>query len=217
MEYCPDRDECFQMFMSLLPRGLAWQDGGGIVAREDSVLQSFWYAIAGPWTDLESAICSQFNELFASTADGDLDLWFAEYGMLEGIDPFGLNLRAKVAATGGTRIEYYQDLAVALGWSTQMRWLKGDDPEFPGVWSTLYVLIDTTTSPALGDILDMENWVIGESALGGADVTDLISILNKLIPAHTEIVTAIEESSPVGGIDFSSSVDSGYIVLFLED
>lgn len=197
MPYCPDREVVAATIQALLPPGKAWQNHDASIAREDSVMKSFFYGLSQSFLDVETAICSAWNELFCSTAEIDLDLWLEDYGLPDETDPLGINLCAKVSAEGGTTTAYYEGLASFLGWSTEMRWLKGDDLEYPGVVSTLFVLIDITTSEAAGEITDLGNWEIGLSPLGFPDPETLIAFLEKLLPAHCAILWDTWESAPV--------------------
>ena len=211
MEYCPTRDEVTEMFLSLLPEGLAWQSKDGAIAVEDSVLKSFWYGIAGPWTELEDAICAQFDELFvATTSDpapfsealssnlgdgvfGDRDLWLADYGLPDDCDVSGASLDVLVAAAVGTEIDDYEALAAALGYDAQMRWLRGNDVEFPGVHSTLHVVIDSlsSASSALSSTSTFDTMIFDDIIFGDPEVVPLICVLDKMIPAHCAITYSV--------------------------
>lgn len=190
---CPSQDEILENMLALLPRGDAFQSNDATVDQTTSVMQAFWAGVSGPMFTLSNAICATYDEFFSFTADEDLDLWQEEYGLPDDCDPFGGNLVAKVQTQGGTSIEYYEERALALGWDTEMRFLKGDDPEFPGVTSTLHVVIKTATSPAaLVPVTHFSNWVLGTSPLGEPSTTSLICALDKIIPAHVAITSEVQ-------------------------
>lgn len=192
MPYCPDTDEVFDSLMSLLPRGRAWQTHDATIARETSVLMAFMYGLAAYIKEhVEDDLCQAFDEMFCSTASVDLDLWQQDYGLPDDCDPFGDNLCAKVLAIGGTSLEYYVDIAAQLGWATTMRWLKGDDEEFPGVVSTLFISIDISESDSGWTETRFSNWVLGESRLGSPDTSALSCALDRIIPAHAAIAYEI--------------------------
>ncbi|MCI0551954.1 MAG: hypothetical protein L0287_13460 [Anaerolineae bacterium] len=200
MLYCPTVEETMQMFLSLLPRGKAW------VAPDDTVMQAFWEGVAQTWTELiEDNICSAYEELFASSTSDNIDLWLEEYGMADGTDPFGSNLQAKVKATGGTQIDYYEGLALDLGWVTEMRWLKRNDDQFPGFYSTLYIEVDLSASPAADDAIHLGGgWVIGLTPLGTPDVDELVLALDEIIPAHCQILAVTTGVLPSPVLDDDS-------------
>lgn len=193
-DVCPDRERSWLMFMASLPRGRAWQTHDSGIPRDESLLQRFWYAVAGPWTALEEAVCATIDEFFCATATVDLDLWLEEYGLPNDCEPFGEDLCAKVKARGGVSIAYYRGLAEDLGWDTQMRFLKGGDDEFPGVHATLHVTI-LPTSPNFIEPLDVENWELGDdihdSVLGEGNGALLVCTLDRVVPAHVAITYAI--------------------------
>ena len=192
---CPAQDDIYLGLLALLPRGRAWQTHDGSIDRADSVLKSFWYAIAGVVEGVETDICGTFDEFFCATASDDIDLWQEEYGLPDDCDPWGDDVCAKVATLGGTSAAYYMALAEDLGYATEMRWLTGDDAEFPGVHSTLHVVIDTALSAALPSPLTLGIWVLGapgvEGALGTPDTSRLECALDRIIPAHCQLTTSL--------------------------
>ncbi|WP_022722937.1 hypothetical protein [Rhodopseudomonas sp. B29] len=134
---CPTRDEVLSSVLGLLPRGRAWQsDEGGPVkgfsgafspaafdndafatrSRKGSVLWNFWSAIAEVLTFTNRRLCDLRLEFWCATQTETRDLWMAEYGLPDDCDPFP-DLCTKVAAIGGTRCEYYAQIAARAGWS----------------------------------------------------------------------------------------------------
>jgi len=188
--YVPTQDEIADMLLTLLPPGRAFQRFGSFVPREASTLKQLIHAIAGVWHDLEVALGKVIDEYSPSTATTTLDQWFEDYALPDECDPFAANLPAKVAARGGVSPADYQELAAQLGWITTMRWLTGYDPVYPGVRSTLYVGI-STASPAVSTWPFAQVGIaqVGVARLGTPDTTLLICALDRLIPAHTAIIS----------------------------
>lgn len=186
-DFCPSRGECFGMLMGLLPPGRAWQRHDGAIERRQSVLKSILWAIAGPWYSLEKAICDARDELHCATADVDLDLWYEDFGLPDDCDPLDGDLCAKAAAAGGTSIAYYEEIAARFGFVTAMRFLKGDDATYPGVWATLHVVIDEAASPAVSGITLIGNIVVGVFRFGVPETAELACKLERMLPAHMNI------------------------------
>lgn len=192
---CAEQDDIHIGILALLPRGRAWQTHDGSIDRADTVLKSFWYGIAAVVEDAETAMCGTFDEFFCSTASDDLDLWLEEYGLPDDCDPWGDDICAKVSTLGGTSAAYYQALAADLGYATEMRWLTGDDAEFPGVYATLHIVIDSVASAALPAAPAYGAWVLGapgaSGALGTQDTSRLICAIEKILPAHCELTSEV--------------------------
>ena len=133
---CPTGREVLNSILALLPRGRAWQasEGGPFAgsvqafdtafdsngfqrrSRPGSVMMQFWQSIAEVVTFVNSRLCDLRLEFWCATQRETHDLWMAEYGLPDACDPFP-DLCTKVAATGGTRCEYYAMLAARSGWS----------------------------------------------------------------------------------------------------
>ena len=133
---CPTLAEVLNSALVLLPRGRAWQsnEGGPIeglepsfadgpfsdafatASRKGSVLRRFWEAVAAHYTFLFQRWCDLRLEFFCATQSETRDLWMAEYGLPDACDPFP-DLCTKVAAIGGTRCDYYAEVAARAGWS----------------------------------------------------------------------------------------------------
>jgi hypothetical protein len=184
-------DDVVRTIRSLFPEGPAWQTMDATVERDVSIMQQLIYAMGKVVYDFEYACYDTLSEFFCATTNDDLDAWFADYGLPDECDPFGTNLCAKVQFNGGVTLQYYENLIAELGWQADLRWLKGNDPEFPGVVSTLYVKIDLAASSGHLAWLDFSNWEIGIGALGEPDQTDLICALERAIPAHCAIMSEI--------------------------
>jgi uncharacterized protein YmfQ (DUF2313 family) len=115
MLHCPSKEEIIQQLLALLPRGRAWQthEGG---PQPGSVLYQFWLAVAEVFELVSLRACDLRDEFFCATTTEMYDRWMTEYGLPDACDPFP-DLCAKVAAIGGTRCEYYAEVAARAGWS----------------------------------------------------------------------------------------------------
>lgn len=184
---CSSQEELFEGMLALLPSGNAWQARDSALPIELSVMKQFWYGVAASLYALSLAICTSYDEFFCDTADEDLDLWLEEYGLPDDCDPFANNLCAKVQTAGGTSIAYYEARAAANGFTTAMRWLKGDDVDFPGVRATLHVVIDTANSTGAFDVAHIGAAQVGIDRLGSPSAINLICVLEQIIPAHNAI------------------------------
>lgn len=189
VKYCPTQEETYKALMHLFPYGPAWQRDGEQVPIDDSTMRKTVNAIAMELNTYELAICQAFDELFCATTINDKDLWMEEYGLPNDCDPYGDNLCLKVGVIGNTRVGYYEELVADMGWDTDMRWLKGGDPVYPGVISTLHVKVYTSSSPSYHPETDFSNWDIGKSPLGKSlqDIQNLVCTLSRIIPAHCAI------------------------------
>jgi hypothetical protein len=135
--HCPSRDEILSSLLVELPRGRAWQtDDGGpdpvvegafqgaafqslafqTMQRPGSILWRYWRAVADVLAYATQRWCDLREEFWCATHIETHDLWMREYGLPNPCDPFP-DLCAKVAAVGGTRCEYYAEIAARAGWS----------------------------------------------------------------------------------------------------
>lgn len=184
--------DLLENMLALMPRGDAHQSNDGTLDSSTSVMHAFWDGVSGPMFTLAQEIVNSYDEFFSFSANEDLDWWEEEYGLPDDCDPFANNLVAKVQTQGGTSIAYYEERAAALGWDTDMRFLKGDDVEFTGVTSTLHIVIHTATSSAAFVVTHFSNWVLGISPLGAPNTTFLTCALDKIIPAHVAITSEVD-------------------------
>ncbi len=133
---CPSPAEVLESALALLPRGRAWQSNEGgpvagydppfaagpysdafaIGAKRGSTLRKFWQAVADVFAFVNQRLCDLRLEFWCATHSETNDLWMAEYGLPDPCDPFP-DLCTKVAAIGGTRCEYYSEIAARAGWS----------------------------------------------------------------------------------------------------
>lgn len=202
----PDQQQCFDMFMNLLPRGRAWQTDEGSLRRERSVLKSFWWGVAGFWSKFELAAAEAVDEWFCETADIDAEQWRLDYyqDISDDCDPFA-DACAKILGLAELSIEAYEEFAANLGWAATLRFLTGSDPEFPGVRSTLYAQLDLDASIAVDPVNGLGDFVLDTGRLGigfafsGAgietteeDAIDRFScIFDRVLPAHVALIVEV--------------------------
>jgi hypothetical protein len=193
----PDVPTVASWFTALLPRGPAWQTDDNTRSADVSTLRQFWAAVATTWQELETQIGNTIGEFFCETSVTDTDWWLLDYGLPNACDPTGAT--ACVVETSGTgqSLTFYQAVASALGYATAMQWVLGGiyvDSifKFPGVYSTLYVQIDSAASSRGFAIITCGTWELGdEMALGVADYSGLACVLETMVPAHISIIVEI--------------------------
>lgn len=198
---CPNIDEIHGGLLSLLPRGRAW--GGTLLSwTSDNPVYRFWRSIAAAFYDYEQLCCKLLTEFFPDTADQTLDLWFAEYGLPDTCDPYP-NLPAKVRAAGGSRCDYFQDVAAVAGWTIACvpdrtigmgQFQAGCDPVGNGIPScTLLIRVWLSASPAYTNnsaqlaMITGSNWGAGLTLGCGPDISPLICLLSRITPAHLAV------------------------------
>jgi hypothetical protein len=137
--HCPTIAQTIEQVLKLLPRGRAWQmfdglpmpgydagfnpdaynnDAFATSSKEKSILYQFWRAYADVAQFFNETMCALRLEFWCATHDKTHDGWLKEYGLPDECDPFP-DLCAKVAAIGGTRCEYYQEIAARMGWAIE--------------------------------------------------------------------------------------------------
>lgn len=226
---CPSRSELIDVAMAALPRGRAWQTneggpdrgaGGGfqkgafqndafsIEYREASVLYQYWSAVAEFLTFAAQRFCALRLEFWCATKRETTDLWMEEYGLPDACDPFP-DLCTKVAAIGGTRCEYYAEIAARAGWSigcssevvncgsrAGCRALAGKArPGRPLNIGTMTITVFMNESPAFQPVMRNLPPVSGRFRAGrrhscGPDLTPLQCLLARVV--HAEIKTVYE-------------------------
>jgi len=189
--YCPDHDACFQAFMQMLPPGTAF-DNVEYNFNRDSTIRQFVSGLGLFWMHFEDAMCITLDEWFCSTAKLDLDTWNKDYGIPDECDLFNQSICAKVQVGNQATPEYLMGLLEASGFVGEGRWLTGDDPEFPGVRSTFYFMIDKSLSSAFA-LESKLSFKLGMGfKLGSAEIENLYCMLERYVPAHC--VVNVEES-----------------------
>lgn len=209
--YCPTRDDIFRNLLPLLPRGRAWQSDeppGDVFTtapvNPPSVLHQFWSAVADVYGFVNSRFCDLKNEFFCATASETLDLWFEEYGLPDDCDPFP-NLCAKVAATGGANCAYYQQVAIAAGWSiacdpvveaicAQFGNAQFGCSNFGGVAgvSSIHIVVTLADSPAFTGLTEAQPlfgiFQFGNTLNCAPDISALMCLFDRIVHAHVAVL-----------------------------
>lgn len=135
---CPTLPEIMEATLALLPRGRAWQTNEGgpqpgydaafglgfqtdafaTTSKRKSILWHYWYAHAMVVHFLTQRACALREEFWCSTINETRPEWMIEYGLPDACDPFP-DLCTKVTAIGGTRCEYYAEVAARMGWTIE--------------------------------------------------------------------------------------------------
>jgi hypothetical protein len=134
---CPTLEDITTATLALLPRGRAWQtneggpragsvigfnpdafDPGAFSTSESnpSILYLYFRSFAVVLHYLTQRLCALREEFWCSSVVETRDEWMTEYGLPDACDPFP-DLCTKVIAIGGTRCEYYAEVAARSGWS----------------------------------------------------------------------------------------------------
>lgn len=149
--HCPSPTEVLAAVLALLPRGRAWQtheagpqpgtepafdveafenEAFSTASLRPSIIRQYWAAVAAVFTFVNQRLCDLRLEFWCATHSETHAEWMQEYGLPDACDPFP-DLCTKVAAIGGTRCEYYSDIAARAGWAISCR----DAAAFCGVRS----------------------------------------------------------------------------------
>jgi uncharacterized protein YmfQ (DUF2313 family) len=184
--FCPDRFQLFKAVMGLLPSGRAWQThqdmaeidrysgnaeygryelggsvglGGQEVIEPQTDLQRYWFTYAVLLEFLYQRACALIEEFFCATVDENRAEWEIDYDF-PGACPAWPTLCDKVAAQGGTRCEYWQAMAAAMGWSitcldchaNQAMCMQAGCSQACGCPpDTIYVAVDASESASYAD------------------------------------------------------------------
>lgn len=217
-EYCPDLDDCHAEIRALLPRGLAWE----AAHRAGSVQWGFWRAVAQVTAFAHARICDLRRQFWCDAADELEDQWLVEYGLPDACDPFP-DLCAKVAALGGTQCEYYREIARRAGWAV----LCSNDTADCGSYADAMVadcavvggefarsrLVFTVylnqspayTASATGPVV--ADCAILDAVFGcDPDISALACLLERIVPAHVELVYRLEYGTEVLGTETGAIV-----------
>jgi hypothetical protein len=176
--------------MKLMPPGAAW-DNSDYPGSVDSNIRRFVNAIAGTWSRFETAMCEALDEWFCFAASADIDLWSLDYGVPDECDLYNASLCAKVAATHSVGAGALVSLLEDSGYNVEARWLTGNDPEFPGVRSTLRVMVDPYLSTAFTERTQLPFRLGLGRRLGEPDISPIICMLERYIPAHTVVLAEL--------------------------
>lgn len=112
---CPTSDDLTIQALALLPRGRAWRSHRQ-GPEETSVIGQYWRSVAEVFAFMVQRVCQLRLEFWCQTMSETEPEWLVEYGLPDLCDPFP-DLCTKVSAIGGTRCEYYAEVAERAGWS----------------------------------------------------------------------------------------------------
>jgi uncharacterized protein YmfQ (DUF2313 family) len=202
-DFCPTADELAPQYLALLPRGRAWGEGGP--GREPGgILYGWIYALAIVMAAAHATLCTLKLEFFCATATATLDLWQEDYGLPDDCDPYA-DVCAKVAATGGVTCAYYEEVAASIGWSITCgtscaidcglieAGMVGGPVAGPG---TLMFVVYLAGSSAFSGSTQVMGPVAGFLEAGmapacGPDITALDCVMQRIAPAHADIVYSL--------------------------
>jgi hypothetical protein len=172
-----------------------------------SIIWSYWRAFAQVMKYLSDRACALRQEFWCQSISETRDAWMYEYGLPDDCDPFP-DLCTKVAAIGGTRCEYYAQIAARSGWSVTClenvvscgsragysRAGKARAGATIGL-SVLRVIVFLEASPALaprGRYLASRagRMRAGRRLTCGPDLTPLICVLSRVV--HAELLLTFE-------------------------
>lgn len=219
--HCPTFVESFLATAALWPRGRAWPISDGVTPSRflawfaalvgvpaswptGFVQAGYTAAIALVRNYIETRVCALRNEFWCATIDETRDQWMFEYGLPDACDPFP-DLCSKVAAIGGTRCEYYADIAERAGWSISCGTLENNcgakvgcakvgrarvGPQSPGC--TLLITVSLPDSPAYTARTRTMPYVgrfkVGRPLACPPNLSPLQCILDRVVHAHMTIV-----------------------------
>lgn len=225
---CPTDAEVLESALALLPQGRAWQsneggpapgygvgfDPGGFrdgafatTSKQGSILRAFWKAVADVYAFVNTRLCALRLEFWCATQSETRDLWMAEYGLPDACDPFP-DLCTKVAALGGARCEYFNEIVSRVGWTIDCDDQSASCGDQMGCSvmgaaqmgaakaNTLRITVHTHESPAytsgpqtppLMGLMQM-----GMPITCGPDITPLECLIDRIAPAHVTIEYILE-------------------------
>lgn len=217
---CPTLFESFCQTALLWPRGRAWPImrtdtpsrywawlaalGGLIPNRWPTgfVQAGYTAAIAFVRNFIETRLCALRLEFWCFSHSETHDQWLTEYGLPDECDPFP-DLCTKVAAIGGTRCEYYAEVAARAGWSITCTVHNGQcgatmgcaqmGCDETGSGSAAFISIDVFLNESPSYVAAAENppyagnFQMGFSLACEPDITPLKCILDRVVHAHLVI------------------------------
>ncbi|GJE27940.1 hypothetical protein [Methylobacterium organophilum] len=217
-EYCPDLDDCHAEFRALLPSGLAW----AAAHRPGSVQWGFWRGVAHVFAFAHQRICDLRRQFWCGTTDELEDAWLVEYGLPDACDPFP-DLCSKVAALGGTRCDYYREIARRAGWEIECSSDNGDCASYADmmvmdcavaggdyVRSHLLFTVYLNQSPAYtqtsAGAVSMDCSILDAVFGCDPDISALACLLERVVPAHVEVAYQLDYGTQVLGTETASPV-----------
>lgn len=227
---CPTRLQVFRQLLLLLPPGKAWQslDAPGqaytvtmaqpgfaqpglfqTLDRPLTVMHAFWSATADFFYQLTALLCALRLEFFCATQSQTRDLWLAEYGLPDACDP-NPDICAKAAATGGTRCEYFAEVALRAGWSIDCRNFSSTLCAMFGAYrfaeiglggvggvATIEITVHLNDSPAFQRGTQAQPFFgamqFGNTLNCAADISSLVCLLDRIVPAHVAVIYVTSE------------------------
>jgi hypothetical protein len=220
--HCPTFPESYAATLDVLPRGRAWPANDpsvvsgflawlvslvGVPAADQwpvgYVQAGYYAAFASVRNYLEQRLCALRLEFWCATHSETHDQWMIEYGLPDNCDPFP-DLCTKVAAIGGTRCEYYAEVAARAGWSIYCDAIANDCGANAGCAQAgcdiagglsgsaiLRIVVDLNQSPAhvvaVGDLPYAGNFESGFSLGCEPDINALQCLLDRVVHAHIVI------------------------------
>ncbi len=208
--FCPTEEQVRAQVYALLPRGRAWQtnEGGPVesfaVLQGKSKLWQYWASFANIMWFLHQRLCALRMEFWCATKTETFPEWMTEYGLPDECDPFP-DLCTKVAAIGGTRCEYYAEVAARAGWTIECVSLNNDcgavmgcaeigDDVVGGLngGAILQIIVHLNESPSYVAADEGEPYMgtfqIGGSLACAPDISALKCALERVVHAHIVIV-----------------------------
>lgn len=195
-EFIPTESDACLMFMKLMPRGRAYGTHDLASGPGSSAIWQFWCALATEWVVVERMVVDMVDEAFCAYSITDRDGWKADYLLPDEEDVYGDDVCAKVYRPNGVNLDEYQRIAEAIGWDIlELRFLKGDDDDYPGVVSTLLVRA-SIDSPIIPEIRFLGiDFILGTSPLGSVGVPEAVARLtglyDRIVPAHVDLIIEV--------------------------
>lgn len=205
LEFCPDEEDMFLVVMGFLPRGRAWQTVDFNKSR-DTVLKKFYYSLGVGLKQYEDKMCSALNQWFCFSADEDLDLWKLEYGIPDECDLYNASVCAKAEISHSPTAQYLLDLLESNGYVADGRWLTGHDVEFGSVFSTFYVVVNVSLSPAFVSRTELPFELGAGRTLGFLEVSQIQCMLERYVPAECAVQIELSDVFTLPGNDATMMV-----------
>jgi len=196
-DFCPTVEQEMQQLKKLLPRGRAWDTYIG------GVRHAFFWAVAVILQAADAAVCSLGRQWFCATTDTLLPVWLAEYGFPDPCDPYA-DLCAKVRAIGGQTCDYFVGVAAEIGFAISCIPICGAQagcaqagcsqagPKYgPGY---LVFAVSESGSTSIGQQATPPQagcYQSGQPNRCGVDLTSLDCVMQRICPAHRQIVYVI--------------------------
>lgn len=206
----PTGDDLTPQVLALTPRGPAWgTDEAGDGQGASPVMRGFWRAIAGWAADIYRAAFDAATQSFPSAVTWSIEAWEREYGLPDpcfsgdtGMQGRVNALRARFGATGGASQAYLVCLAASVGydiaideWAALECGATGFGEEgfgSPDLLTYFFVTLGTTGM----------TWItfgregFGENGFGTLLANDLICVIERVRPLHTQAVYDLSGATP---------------------